>query len=167
MKKLALIAAIAFAVVTAQANVTALPALIVPADPTTVEANLPGCLLLSDNVRFVKRSIPFNSVWHASGFAVFCENPLLMLGNYSRMEIRMEGFSSRATRMAVQARNGSGNFVDLGAYNWTTTETTRTLTLTGNVRRFILPGGLVNLFFHTLERNPFRQSVDRVWVTFR
>lgn len=167
MKRFAAFVTLAFAAIAAQANVTALPALIIPADPASVVSNPPGALLFSDNVRFVKNSVPFNSTWNASGFAVMLENPLLMLGSYSRMEIRMEGFSSRATRMTVQARNGNGSFIDLGAYNWTTTETTRTMTLTGNVRRFILPGGMVNLFFHTLERSPFRQSVDRVSVTFR
>lgn len=166
MKNLAFLVAFA-ATAAAHANITAVPVLVVYPDPQTVEANAPGCLLFSDNVRFVKRSIPFNSSWHASGFTVVCSNPLLMLGAYSRMEIRMEGFSSRPTRMALQVKNRSGSFVDVGAFNWTTSESNRLLTITGNVRRFIHDGGVVNVFCHSLERNSFRHRIDRLSVTFR
>lgn len=149
----------------AQASVTATPVFI---DAGSGDIGSGGLLevLNSDNHRLVM-SPTRTGDWRQYDLIVTCANPLLMFGTYRRMEVKLECSTSNATvllRSLMQVANGT--YAYLGAQTLSTSEAQRTRTFTGNMNRFIRPGGVVRLQLNGLFQQSFSHRFDKISVVF-
>lgn len=169
MKKLNTIAASILALITvhvAHADVTATPILV-----ETRLSNLASgsflSLINSDNNRLVLAPPRLNGT-HEYSAVVTLHNPLLALGGFRRMDVRVEAQTSNSTPLLrVLAQSFAGGPALLGSVTLSTSDVTRTISVTTNINRFLLPGGFVRLELHGFWNRPFQHRFDKISVTFR
>lgn len=94
-------------------------------------------------------------------------NPLLATGLFQHMEIRLVARTNR-TEIPVQvwAIKPIGGPELIATRSMATSDRTYRNALRGNVGRFILPGGKVQIHLFAHSAQPFRHTYDQVSVTF-
>ncbi|MBX7132785.1 MAG: hypothetical protein K1X67_08930 [Fimbriimonadaceae bacterium] len=164
-RRIAITALAALAASITQASVTAVPVFMEAGSGDVGSGGLLE-MINSDNHRLVMTPTSTGGI-RQYDLIVTLSNPLLMVGTYRRMEVRIEGTTSNSTvlmRSLMQVSNGTYEY--LGAQTLPTSEAVRTRTFTGNMNRFIRPGGFVRLQLNGFFQQSFSHRFDRVSVVF-
>lgn len=127
----------------------------------------PTTLISADGTRLSFSGIRSTSARYEYAARLTMFNPLLATGLFRHMEVRIVGRTNR-TEIPVQVWGirPLGGPERLAIHSMATADRRYTTTIIGNVSRFILPGGKmqIHLFAHSLQ--PFRHTYDQVSVVF-
>lgn len=148
----------------AQASVTAVP-VAVTAGAGDIESGGLFELLFPDNHKLVAHPTRASGL-HRYDIVVTLANPLLAIGNYTRMEVRIEANTSNPVPLCRVLMQRGNTTSLIGALSMTNTTVAYGLTRTGNMNAFILPGGVVRMQLNGIFASPFRHRFDRISVTF-
>lgn len=161
--------ALAAALTTAAfANIGAPPVYVSSSPAGKISYGNVGHLVFDDLIRMVADVNHFSMNRYAVGLDVAFSNPLLAIGSYRTMSIRIKALSDTEFTTTIFAKNKTNGFMDrITSIRTNRNERTFTFTFSNNVMRYLHTGGnvVLRLICESPSRTYFR--MDSIGVSFR
>lgn len=127
----------------------------------------PTTLISADGTRLSFTGIRSTSARYEYSTRLTMFNPLLATGLFRHMEVRIVGRTNRPEiPVQVWGIRPLGGPEVLATRSMSTVDRRYTTTIIGNVSRFILPGGKMQLHLYAHSLQPFRHTYDQISVVF-
>lgn len=158
----------AMATTAAFADIGAPPVYVASSPDNKISYGNVGHLLFDDLIRLVADVNTFSMNRYTVGLDVAFSNPLLAIGTYRSMTIKIRALSDNEYTTTIFAKNKTNGFMDrVTSVRTNRTERTFSFTFSNNVMRYLHTGGnvVLRLICESPNRSFFR--ADSIGVSFR